>query len=56
MDGEQQERERRKKLEHRERLASDPDYRRRFMLRCVSGGFSRNAKAPVTVSKMSWDK
>lgn len=71
MDGEQQDRKGRKELVHRaryfenakriegERLArmeTDPEYRKRFMLKCASGGFGRNAKPKITLAKMSWDK
>lgn len=40
------------------RLESDPEYRKRFMLKCASGGFGRGStpKAKVTLAKMSWDK
>ena len=60
MDGEQQERARRKELEfrtrHARRLETDPDYKRRFVLKCATGGFGRNGKPKITLAKMSWDK
>lgn len=73
MDDEQQGGSRRKEHIHRanyfknaarieaeraERLATDPDYKKRFILRCVSGGFGRGGapKAKITLTKMSWDK
>ena len=71
MDGEQSDRKGRKELVHRARyfenakriegermarLETDPEYRKRFILKCASGGFGRNAKPKVTLAKMSWDK
>ena len=73
MDGEQSKGARGKELVHRaryfenakriegERLArleNDPEYRKRFILKCASGGFGRGStpKAKVTLAKMSWDK
>jgi vacuolar-type H+-ATPase subunit E/Vma4 len=70
MDGEQSKRPRRKELVHRTRyfenarrienerinkLESDPEYKKRFILKCASGGFGRNGKPKITLAKMSWD-
>lgn len=40
------------------RMENDPEYRKRFILKCASGGFGRGStpKAKVTLAKMSWDK
>lgn len=40
------------------RMETDPEYRKRFMLKCAFGGFGRGStpKAKVTLAKMSWDK